>query len=365
MPLSAELAHKSVQAAISAIEIYNKPNFTYREEAFALLMTNAWELLLKSKWVADHEETPECLYVLIDDGKGGKTAKLNRSGNPLSVGLSYLAGKLKDDANSGFERACHDNILALIEIRDNAAHLLNKDLYIGRRVVEIGTASLRNYLNLATEWFQLDLSAYNFFLMPLSFYHGFEAAEPATRAVYPEQVRKLLDYLDRLEKSEEQDEGSQHVALRVETKFVRAKDAAALAFRWTDDPSAPTIALREEDFLKNYPLTYRQLTDTLKRRYSDFLANDGYHKVRKGCEKEKKYCIRRLLDPNNPQSAGQRFYNANILQEFDKHYTIRTKKSGQVTRRPKPRAKTASPPKTTSCICREIFPSNFADNLDL
>ena len=27
MPLSAELANKSVQAAVAAIEVYNKPNF--------------------------------------------------------------------------------------------------------------------------------------------------------------------------------------------------------------------------------------------------------------------------------------------------------------------------------------------------
>jgi hypothetical protein len=31
MPLSADLAAKSVQAAVAAIEIYNKPSFTYRE----------------------------------------------------------------------------------------------------------------------------------------------------------------------------------------------------------------------------------------------------------------------------------------------------------------------------------------------
>ena len=49
MPLSADLVNKSVQAAIAAIEIYNKPNFFYREEAFSLLMTNAFELLFKAK----------------------------------------------------------------------------------------------------------------------------------------------------------------------------------------------------------------------------------------------------------------------------------------------------------------------------
>ena len=56
MPLSTDLSSKSVQAAIAAIEVYNKPNFSYREEAFALLMSNAWELLLKAKWLLDHRE---------------------------------------------------------------------------------------------------------------------------------------------------------------------------------------------------------------------------------------------------------------------------------------------------------------------
>jgi hypothetical protein len=185
VPLSTDLAAKSVQAAVAAIEVYNKPNFSYREEAFALLMSNAWELLLKAKWLLDHDDAIDSLYELIDDGHGGKTPKTNRSGNPLSHGAGYLAAKLKEDKDSGLEQACHDNFLALVEIRDNAAHFINKDLYLGRRILEIGTASLRNYLCLATEWFQLDLAAYNFFLMPISFYHGLKLRslqrEPTTR----------------------------------------------------------------------------------------------------------------------------------------------------------------------------------------
>lgn len=206
-----------------------------------------------------------------------------------------------------------------------AENFLNKDLYIGRRVLEIGTASLRNYLYLATEWFQLDLSAYNFFLMPISFYHGFETAEPASRAHYPEQVQKLLAYLDSLEEEPVEAEAKQHVALRLETKLVRGKDARSVAFRWTDDPSAPAITVREEDIFKNYPLTYRDLADKMKRRYEHFLENKVFHKLRQALEKESKYAIVRLLHPSNPRSARQRFYNANILQEFDKHYTRRTK----------------------------------------
>jgi hypothetical protein len=325
MPLSSDLAEKSIDAAVSAIEIYNKPNFAYREEAFALLMTNAWELLIKGKWVSDHNDSQKSLYVFAKNVEGLEVPKVNRSGNPLSAGLAFLVAKLLEDADSGLERGCHDNILALIEIRDNAAHFLNKDIYLGRRVQEVGTASLRNYLTLATEWFQLDLSAYNFFLMPLSFYHGFEAAEPATRAGYPEQVQKLLAYLDALQETDKDTEGTQHVAMRIETKFVRAKDENAVAFRWTDDPNAPAVAIREEDVLKNYPLTYRKLSDTVKRRYSNFLENNAYHKVRKELEKDPKFCLQRLLDPANPKSSRQRFYNANILQELDKHYTVKSK----------------------------------------
>lgn len=256
MPLSTDLAGKSLQAAVAAIEIYNKPNFTYREEAFALLMVNAWELLLKAKWASDHGEQAESLYEMVRDAKGDLAPKLNRSGNPVSHSLTYLASKLLEDADSGLERPCHDNILALVEIRDNAAHLFNKDIYLGRRVLEIGTASLRNYLALGTEWLQLDLRDYNFFLMPISFYHGFETAEPASRTHYPEQVQKLLGYLDALEEDQPDDDSKQHVALRLETKLVRGKETGAVPFRWTDDPSAPAIAVREEDVLKNYPMTY-------------------------------------------------------------------------------------------------------------
>lgn len=49
-----ELLEKSLRAAISAIEIYNKPDFRYREENFAILMCAAWELLFKAKALLDN-----------------------------------------------------------------------------------------------------------------------------------------------------------------------------------------------------------------------------------------------------------------------------------------------------------------------
>ncbi len=320
MSLSKEMAEKSVHAAVSSIEIYNKPNFHFREEAFSLLMTGAWELLLKAKWLADHNDDESSIFET--DSRGN--LRESRSGNPCTYGLGYLAARLVEEKNSGFDKPAHDNVFALIEIRDTSAHFVHKDLELGRRVLEVATATLRNYLILAQEWFQIDLSRYNFFLMPLSFYHGFEAITAASVTKHPVQVQRLFEYLDSLVAEPESD-STKHVALRLETKFVRSKDASAVPFRWTDDPNAPTVRLSEEDVLRNYPLTYKDLTNQLRRRYADFLEGNKYHQLRKKFEQEKKYCIIRSLNPRNPNSSKQRFYNTNIIVEFDKHYTKRSK----------------------------------------
>ena len=61
---SKELLDRAVAATVAAIEIYNKPDFPYREEAFAVLAINGWELLLKAKWLVDHNNRVSTLYVM-------------------------------------------------------------------------------------------------------------------------------------------------------------------------------------------------------------------------------------------------------------------------------------------------------------
>ena len=117
------------------------------------------------------------------------------------------------------------------------------------------------------------------------------------------------------------------MALRIETKFVRAKDANAVAVRYTNDPNAPAVSVREEDVLKNYPMTYGDLTDILRRRYSNFVVNREYHELRRILQQDRKYSIERILNPGNPRSARQQFFNSNIIQEFDKHYQLKSKPS--------------------------------------
>jgi Domain of unknown function (DUF3644) len=322
MPASKDIAQKAVDAALAAIEIYNKPDFKHREETFSILMTNAWELLLKARHLFQSGEREESLYEMVKDANGQLVPKTNRSNNPITHGLGYLLEKLAQDQTSGITKSCYQNILLLIEVRDTSVHFVNKDLFFSKRIQEIGTASLRSFVTLCQEWFALDLSRYNFYLMPLSFYHGFETVESISVTNYSEQMRRLLAYLAQVENEYPSDATNAHnVTLHLETKFVRSNTADAIAVRFSSDPNVPAMNVREEDVLKNYPYDYEKLTKALKDRYSDFLANEKYHKIRKPLISEKKYCIVRLLDPSKPCSGSKTFFSSEVFKVFDKHYT--------------------------------------------
>lgn len=61
---SNELVDRSIAAAVASIEIYNKPDFPYRGETFAVLAINSWELLLKAKWLTVNGNKLSALHVM-------------------------------------------------------------------------------------------------------------------------------------------------------------------------------------------------------------------------------------------------------------------------------------------------------------
>jgi hypothetical protein len=317
---------KSVSAALSAIEIYNKPDFKYREETFAILMINSWELLLKAKIISASKNNLKSIYVLTNKiGKKGNklstlTPKLNRSNNPMTIGLEKCLDVCQQNLNC-LDTACYENIILLMEIRDAAIHFHNHDLYLSKKVFEIGTASLKNYLTLIREWFDYDLSVYNFYLMPISFYHEFEAAKSFSVHKEKEQIKNLLQFIsDKEEQNPSDEEKPYNISLRLETKFVKSSSTDSLLIAYSNDPNALPVKIQEEDMLKRYPLDYDTLTDKLRARYSNFKLDKKYHRIRKELSKDKRFCKTRLLDPENPKSLKKDFFNSEILKEFDKHY---------------------------------------------
>jgi hypothetical protein len=326
-PKHKSFVDKSIGAALSAIEVYNKPDFKYREETFSILMINSWELLLKAKIIKENNGDLKSIYVMINKvGKKGNklntlTPDLNRSSNPKTIGLPKCLN-ICEQHPINLDTTVKENIFLLMEIRDTAIHFQHADLYISKKVFEIGTASLKNYLTLITEWFNYDLSVYNFFLMPMTFFHEFEAIKSFSINSNKEQIENLLKYISEKEKEAPSDENKDfNISLKLETKFVKSTSTESLLVNYSNDPDAIKINVQEEDALKNYPYDYDKLTTALNKRYTDFKANQQYHNIRKPLMKNKKYCKTRLLDPNNSKSPKKDWYGTEIFKEFDKHYT--------------------------------------------
>lgn len=307
---------------VSAIEIYNKPDFKYREETFAILAINAWELLLKAKWLKEHGNKMRSLYVtekrMRPNGKPYKypKVKMTNAGNPFTHSLEHVAKKLVE--SKILADAANRNITALCEIRDSSVHFYNTNDLFAIRLQEIGSASVRNYVHAASEWFGSTFSHYNFYLMPLAFVQNKSATQTL---LLNQEERNVASFLQSL--SVEDDPSAQYaVALNVELRFMRSKTQDALKVQVTNDPAAVPIQLTEEHFRDKYPLTYETLTKECKKRYTDFKQNQRYHKLRRPLKADSKYCHVRKLDPNNPKSLKQEWYSRSVFNVFDKYYTV-------------------------------------------
>jgi len=316
---------KSVDATLAAIEVYNKPSFAYREESFAILAINSWELLLKARIlqidgnrlsaIVDHE------HRLLTTGKMSKKLyrKTNRSGNNVAIGLFKALDRLVNEYGDKIDARVRKNLEALTEIRDNAVHFFNKGFDLRKKVHEVGTGSLKNYLALARQWFGVDLSEYRLFLMPLAFLSGLPSGVELISTNREES--NVLKFIKTLESDIDDDTTRDfNLSLDLDIRIRRVADATAPTVRISDSPDATPITLREEDIREQYPWDYSILTARLAKRYTNFVLNSEFYSIKAELEKNKKLCRIRFLDPGNPKSSKKKFYNPNILKEFDKYY---------------------------------------------
>lgn len=173
-PLYTKFLDKAQSAITAAVEIYNKPSFAYREETFSLLALNAWELLLKAKMLKDGDNDLKTIRVYEPRKTKGGTAsrklylKRNRAGNPqtLSLGACILA---IEKSPAKLSQEVKGNIAALTAVRDNAAHYVNASPVLAKQVLEIASASIKNFILLTKQWFGRDFSDTLSILLPLSF----------------------------------------------------------------------------------------------------------------------------------------------------------------------------------------------------
>jgi len=315
---------------VSAIELYNKPDFKYREEAFSILAINAWELLLKAKILKDNKNDPRFIYVrehpINKNGTKSKkwVFKENRVNNKFTIDIQKAAKRL---SSKGFlDPRVIDNINLLLDVRDNAIHFINSDELLSLKVQELGMASIKSYLFYTYEWFSLSLDKYNFYLMPMSFFHGSEVSFTAL-GTHDAAVAGLLRLISEKESKHPFNEDSLHnITVSIEAKVVKPNNLDSQNFSISNDPNAPCVMISLEDIKKTHPLTYKMLVEKLKDRYSDFLINDKFSEIKGILQGDKRFYFPYPQNPMNPTGSSKPLYSLAVFDEFDKYYTRKTTK---------------------------------------
>ncbi len=320
-----ELTDRATSAMSAAIELYNKPGFPYRSESFAILAVNAWELLLKAKWLTIHQNKEGSLYVhdyrRKANGEWGQKSYIRktRSGASYTHGLDYLSSQL---VHRGLlHPSAHRNIEVMLEFRDCAVHFYTQSPEFRTRLHELGAACVKNFATAMYDWFGRELSELDLHLMPLAF---IDLPANVHGSLLNATEKNFLKFLEEKDEDEADQISPYTVTVSVKVSFVKSKDSDAILARVTNDPSATPIRLTDDEFTARYPWTYLTLTGRCAQRYTDFKQNADYHCVRKQLEQIPGFAKTRFLNPNNPDSAKTTRYNPSILQEFDKHYTKKT-----------------------------------------
>lgn len=251
----------SIKAALASIEIYNKPDFKYREQSFTILNVNAWELLLKAKVVKDAGEDITSLYIQKPDG----TYKKNRSGNSMTIEILGLFSKVTLD------QLVSENIKALVEIRDTVTHFYYDDVleYV---IFSLAVASLKNYQSLIKQWFGKSLAEYNFHILPLAFSYDFRTLAMLDLTDKPDAIANIIRMVSK--SHDEMDSSDDfHFICEVTTEIKSAKkfDGDADFTTVIDADANPGTAtfVKTQNLHDKYPLNFKGLVAEVKKLKPD------------------------------------------------------------------------------------------------
>lgn len=139
------LVDNSLAAMLSAVEVYNKPQMTYRDEVTVMLVVNAWELALK----ATLRQEKRSIFYPKKRGEKYRSIGLDDALNQLTV------KKLWPSTIDG--SAVTANIKALAEYRDRAIHLYNAP-GLGAVIYPFLQQNVLNYRDFILEKFKKDLA---------------------------------------------------------------------------------------------------------------------------------------------------------------------------------------------------------------
>jgi hypothetical protein len=127
--------------------------------------------------------------------------------------------------------------------------------------------------------------------MPISFFHPYEMESFSINSK-TKQFENLINFIHNKELENPSDENKDHnISLKLETKYVKSSNTSTLEVYNSNNPNSLHVIVDSEDsFAKKYTLSYKQLINILKNKYSDFKQNPIFNNYKNKFTKDDKYC---------------------------------------------------------------------------
>ena len=288
------MANCAASALLAAIEIYNKPRVEFREQTLALLLTNAWEILLKARLVEQSGGKLETIYVL--DPHTGKYKKGKVSGEPFSIGVRRALSLVS------LPNEVRANINGIIQIRNRSAHLGVLSAKAQALIHSFGTASVHNFVKLSTKWFGVAPELP--FLLPV----GFMGDATVVKETFPHRQSALIKMLSKLVYTSAPSSSEFNIVIQVEVNLNR-KLTGGGNIGMTNDPSAPEVRVKDNELFEYYSASYNDLVTACGKRYLNFIKNNKFNALMKNVKVDLNCAYERKLNPYNERSLGTFIYN--------------------------------------------------------
>lgn len=173
----------------------------------------------------------------------------------------------------------------------------------------------KNFVLILKEWkTNRSLAKYNLYLMPLAYVENKMDVDASSSLESQNFINLVKQKLVREDKDSDYD-----IAIKIELKFQKGNSFGATNVKY--DKNGIPVTVSEEELRKNFPLTYKDVTDKAKKRYTNFKQGNDFNAHMKEIKKNDKLYYERKLDSQNPKSQKKGFYSANIWQVLDNYYT--------------------------------------------
>lgn len=293
---------------LAAVEVYNKPQMTYREEVTVMLIVNAWELALKATLIQKSRSIfypkrrgERYLSISIDDALGRVDA--------MKLWPSGLDG-----------HAIMANVKALSEYRNRAIHLYNAQ-GLGAVIYPFLQQNILNYRDFMVTKFKKDLAdSMTWQLLPLG------ASAPADAVQFMKvdrnatMVAEVEDFIDELRHIMDVAQAAGSDMGRVATVYdihlqSQKKLTSADLVVAVSSTGDGRITIRKTDPNQTHPYSAKDLLEKVNEKRSGRPLTTYDHQVicwKEGLREESKYAWKHSNGASHVWSGAAMSYLASL-----------------------------------------------------